>query len=45
MNKQQEQMVALVLMAYGIGLLVGEAMPHEVYRGESRSSNRACLSC
>lgn len=32
-----EKMVALVLLAYAIGLLVGEALRERSYRGKSRS--------
>jgi hypothetical protein len=37
MNKKQEnleKMIALLLLAYGIGLLVGEGIREEVYRGK-----------
>jgi hypothetical protein len=36
-NKKQEKMVALLLLAYEIGLLVGEALREEIYSGKSRS--------
>lgn len=34
MNKKREKMIALVLMAYGIGLLIGEALRETLYRGK-----------
>jgi transposase len=41
MNKKQEsleKMIALLLLAYGIGLLVGEGIREEVYRGEKAAA-------
>jgi len=36
-----EKMIALVLPAYGVGFLGGEA----IYRGKSTSGPRGCSSC
>lgn len=41
MNKKQEnleKMIALLLLAYGIGLLVGEALREEIYSGEKAAT-------
>lgn len=40
-----ERMLALMLLAYGIGLLVGEALRRVLYREKSTSCTQDCSSC